>query len=564
MSRAFSSSRLANRLSFFAGTALLLAGCLDHPLKPVAYDKSEEQENTVAIAINKDVDVLFVIDNSGSMAEEQALLSANFEAFIRVLEAEDVNANYRIGITTTDSGNPRCPSATFKPEAGKLVLSSCRDRVEAGEFTFNSDDFSFACTDFCEKTDAELKVLGTTTAVDATEKPRNWIERIETKSNIEGVADNVEAFQCYGPQGVAGCGFESHLESMYLALAAASNKDSKTNYGFLREAAILSIVFITDEADCSYNSANKLAADIFKGNKVFWGEAMNEPSPTSSLCWDAGVACTGGPGTYSECHSENYDNKAQAGASDADAVLYPVSRYINFVKTIEDQKKMIDENQKILISLIAGVPTGYESFMSEIPYEDSPDAEYQKNFGIGPGCLLGDPSMPEATAVPPVREREFAEAFLDDPESERNLYSICQNDYSGALQAIADKIRDQIKPACMPACVRDKNPETKVVEPNCTLFEENVVDASSNAIPKCIEKDGEWTAPASQTVCFATLIDKDGTQTPSKIDDMSPECVDEGFNLEFILIRSAAAAAGTTISAACELSANKTRDCPEL
>jgi hypothetical protein len=564
MSRAFSSSRIAPSLSLFAGTALLLAGCLDHPLKPVEYDKSEEAENTVAIAINKDVDVLFVIDNSGSMAEEQALLSANFESFIRVLEQEEVNANYRIGITTTDAGNPRCPSATFKPEAGKLVLSSCLDRVDAGEFTFNGVDSSFACNDFCTKRDADLTVKGTITAVDATEAPRAWIERIETQSNIEGVADNVEAFQCYGPQGVAGCGFESHLESMYLALAGASSADSKTNYGFLREAAILSIVFITDEADCSYNSAYKEAAEIFKTNKIFWGEAMAEAAPTSSLCWDAGVACTGGPGTYTECHAENYDIMGNPGAADADAVLYPISRYINFVKTIEEQKKDIDENQKILISLIAGVPTGYETFQNEIPYEDSADPMYQKNFGIGPGCVLGDPAMPEATAVPPVREREFAEAFLTDTSSERNLYSICQNDYSAALQAIADKIRDQIKPACMPACVRDKNPETAVVEPNCTLYEENVVDNSSNPIPRCTEVQGAWTAPASETVCFATLIDKDGTQTPSTIDNMSPECVDEGFNLEFILIRSAAAPAGTTISAACELSANKTRDCPLL
>ena len=193
----------------------------------------------------------------------------------------------------------------------------------------------------------------------------------------------------------------------------------------------------------------------------------------------------------------------------------------------------------------------------------SPNPTYQKNFGIGPGCVLGDADMPDATAVPPVREREFAEAFLDDPKTERNLYSICQTNYSGALKAIADKIRDQIKPACMPECVRDKNPETPVVEPNCNLYEENVANSTKNVIPLCTEKDGAWIAPAGATVCFAALID-DEKLTPSTIDDMSPECVDQGFNLEFILVRSAAAPAGTTISAACELSDNKSRDCPLL
>ena len=142
--------------------ALLLAGCLDHPLKPVDYEKVQVDDKSFPIAVNKDVDILFVIDNSGSMAEEQALLSANFAAFIDVLEQDDVKANYRIGVTTTDSGNPRCPSAQYTPEGGKLVLSSCVDRVAQGEFTFNDADFSFACDDFCSKADADVEVRPTT------------------------------------------------------------------------------------------------------------------------------------------------------------------------------------------------------------------------------------------------------------------------------------------------------------------------------------------------------------------------------------------------------------------
>ncbi len=563
MSRAFSSSRLANRLSLCAGTALLLGACLDHPLKAVEYDKSEEDESTVAIAINKDVDILFVIDNSGSMGEEQALLSANFASFIGVLEAEDVSANYRIGITTTDAGNPRCPSAQYKPEGGKLVLSSCVDRIAENEFTVNGDDFSYACDTFCDKTNAQLVVRGTTTANDPTEKPRKWIERIETKSNITGVANNTEAFQCYGPQGVAGCGFESHLESMYLALAAASSKDSQTNYDFLRAAAILSIVFITDEADCSWNPATK---EIFTTNKVFWFDPLVDTAPSSALCWNAGVKCEGAGPTYTSCSSANYDITGAETDDPKLAVLQPISKYIDFVKAIEAEKQKIDPGQNVLVSLIAGVPIGYESFMNEIPYEDlPPDSDNQRNFGIGPGCILGDPDMPDAVAVPPVREREFAEAFLKDTTKERNLYSICQEDYSAALKTIADKIRDQIKPACMPSCVRDKDRSTPVLDPNCRLIETDI-DGNQTDIVPCVEdkNTGKWTAPSPATVCFASLIDKTGKETVSTLDDMSDFCVDEGFNLEFILVRSAPAASGTTISANCELSDNKQKDCPLL
>lgn len=48
----------------------------------------------------QEVDVLFVVDDSGSMMEEQTNLSANFESFINVALAW--NADYRIGVTTTD------------------------------------------------------------------------------------------------------------------------------------------------------------------------------------------------------------------------------------------------------------------------------------------------------------------------------------------------------------------------------------------------------------------------------------------------------------------------------
>ena len=45
------------------------------------------------------MDLLFVIDNSGSMGQEQTNLIANFPAFIAVLEASGLD--YRVAVTTT-------------------------------------------------------------------------------------------------------------------------------------------------------------------------------------------------------------------------------------------------------------------------------------------------------------------------------------------------------------------------------------------------------------------------------------------------------------------------------
>jgi hypothetical protein len=546
-----------SRLAFPLCAALLFGGCLDHPLKQVEYDKASEGSLSFNVAVNKDVDILFVIDNSGSMAEEQALLSANFKSFIDVLERDDVKANYRIGITTTDSGNPRCPNST--PEGGRLGLSSCVDRAAAQEFSYLDQDFSYACSDYCQKDDSQITIKPTATAEDPTEKPRTWLESTDGKTNVEGVASMVEAFQCFGPQGVSGCGFESHLESMYKALAASSDRNS-SNYGFIRKDAILSVVVISDETDCSYNPATK---EIFTSNKVFWDDPANDVAPTSAMCWNAGVQCTG-DSPYSECHAENYDITGKPGAADEDAVLLPISKYINFLQGIEDAKRDgTNEDAEVLVSLIAGVPKGYEGG-GGLVYQDAEDPDFQSNFGIGPGCVLpsGDPNVPDQTAVPPVREREFAEAFETDDK--RNLYSICQTDYSGALAAIADKLVQQIKPACVESCIRDLDPNTPIVDTDCQLFDAyDDPTKEKTEIEACEQVGGVWTPPAGATVCFAELVDPDGKQTPSTLDNMDPTCAVPGQNLEFKIVRVGSAPAGSYVTATCQLSDNVRRDCPE-
>lgn len=50
-----------------------------------------------------EVDVLYVVDNSPSMAEEQQLLADNFPLFLSVLE--EANVNYHVGVISTDMGD---------------------------------------------------------------------------------------------------------------------------------------------------------------------------------------------------------------------------------------------------------------------------------------------------------------------------------------------------------------------------------------------------------------------------------------------------------------------------
>ena len=70
---------------------------------------------------DNDLDVLFVIDNSGSMGPHQRAMVPAVVAMVERLD--ELGIDYRVGFTTTDNGNPWC--GTTEPEAGALVLSSC-------------------------------------------------------------------------------------------------------------------------------------------------------------------------------------------------------------------------------------------------------------------------------------------------------------------------------------------------------------------------------------------------------------------------------------------------------
>jgi hypothetical protein len=529
-------------------------------------DGLDESWGDPPLTANKDVDILFVIDNSGSMGEEQALLAANVGAFINVLEQDGVDANYRIGITTTDNGNPWCPSGSTTPEAGQLVLSSCKDRINDFLFGNDVDVRDLACNDICTLDDPALEILPTTTDVDSDPKPRPWLERIEGKKNIPESTDTAAAFACFGPQGINGCGFESQLESMYLALVRTETAN-EASYGFMRPSAILAVVFVTDEADCSYDSE---WAEIFdaEGSKVFWSDPA-AAFPTSAVCWNAGVECYGDPSGYDSCDPVDKDVFGNVTENSPQAVLHPMKRYIDLLNEIEYDKQSLNPSQEVIVALIGGVDaTGQPVYA----VGDDIDPVFLDDFGIGPGCEAPNPLNPDQPirAVPPVRLRELTEEFTPD-----NMFSVCEPDYSPALAAIADRIKDQIKPACYRKCAADTNPGTELVEPECTIEQQPPGLDDSSTIEECLRdangyvidpETGDYAMPDDATnVCHAILVDKSG-QTADPYDDMAPECIDLNSNVQFELVRRPGfpGVSGTAVTATCELADFPDVACPGI
>jgi hypothetical protein len=339
--------------------------------------------------------------------------------------------------------------------------------------------------------------------------------------------------------------------------------EGEDSYGFLRPEAILMIVILTDEVDCSYRHEH---ASIFSvdGNKVFWSDPEAE-FPSSAVCWNAGVVCTGDPSDY-ECRSSNKDIEGNVDVHPSDAVLHPVSRYIEQVLDLEFDKKAINQTQEVLVSLVGGVGTDGTPH-----YAETIDPVFQEQFGIGAGCQSGGGAQ---TAIPPVRLAEFVAAFTED-----NMHSVCEDDYGSAFGAIGNSFGTDPIPTCFVDCVLDSDPTTDLLEPLCSLEEHVPGEEESEAVDECardengwyIVEDGAYVQPAPDVnVCYAMRVDPDGSATADPNDDMSLEggeryCFEVGLNLEFEIERRPGfyAAGGTSIEATCLISDAPESDCPE-
>jgi hypothetical protein len=178
-------------------------------------------------------DILFVVDDSGSMSEEQANLAANLDAFVDTLVASPVQNDFRIGVTnssveefgataTTGRSYTAGPSAGVPFPAGALVaIKTNASGAIPGALIY--DPVAFAQTG-------------------------GWGgNRILDKGSPTLAAD----FKANVRVGLDGSGKEQPFRAARLAL---SDRLLDANKGFLRDGARLAVVFLTDEDDCSDSS----------------------------------------------------------------------------------------------------------------------------------------------------------------------------------------------------------------------------------------------------------------------------------------------------------------------
>lgn len=196
-----------------------------------------------ALEPNRNLDVLFVIDTSWSMADERARLAANIPRFIDQLQnGIGGMPNLHIAVTSTDMGT----LGNANPMAG------CRERGDDGALHLGS----LATTDG--------KPYLVDVAGDNGTRIRNYANSLQ------------DAFTAMATFPLLGCGIEQPLNAMGAALWPTTPKND-----FLREDANLAVVFITDEDDCSLSGTSVDMTRFQTGGACFRHAVVCDEDPTT-------------------------------------------------------------------------------------------------------------------------------------------------------------------------------------------------------------------------------------------------------------------------------------------
>jgi hypothetical protein len=89
---------MKTRTALLTALAAAFAGLACDSVPPEAI---EDCDSSYVVPLPVSTDILFVIDDSGSMAGEQATLQAGLDAFIQELASYAVQSDFQIGVTTT-------------------------------------------------------------------------------------------------------------------------------------------------------------------------------------------------------------------------------------------------------------------------------------------------------------------------------------------------------------------------------------------------------------------------------------------------------------------------------
>lgn len=384
----------------------LLAGCPDRTISSVDPEQGRVEYKDIPVTVNRDIDILFVIDDSPSMLDKQTNLANNFPNFINVLKTIPGGLpNVHLGVASSDVGT--ATQNGNAPAIGGGGQGSCSGDGKNGALV---------------KGMAAAEVTGN--FISDIQPPGNPPPPRQVNYTDTGPDGLANTFGRLARIGANGCGFEQHLEAAKRAL----NPQNAANQGFVRKDAYLAIIFIADEDDCSIKDPALL------------GPESPALGPLQSWrCNRFGHICDVGGQDPTQMNMNG--TKDMCRPNEASQYLAKVSEYVEYFK------KLKTDPNNVIVAGIMGPKGPYGVEMRPPPGGGTvqtavqPSCSYQGAMGLE----KADPS----TRI----------SFLLEQFPSRNTFTtICQTNLSDGLSQVAQLLKTVVGDPCIQGNLRDVDP----------------------------------------------------------------------------------------------------------
>ncbi len=436
---------------------------------------------TFGPAVERQVDVLFVVNDMASTGANQQKLLSPLPSFLNALESGSTPLDLHVAVTTTDMGAPSDVQAsvgcTATGDGGQLrtiAPGACADATVAGGATYLADD----------------------------------------GQGVKNYTGSMGALlQCLALVGDHGCGFGQPLAAAVRAvgaddLRAGAPTPPPANAGFLRPDAALAIILVANEDDCSAPPDTQLFSlqgqpdglsnplgpfDHDRCNR--YGHLCRDPGSTAPAAFISPplappADAQGTAGAPRLALSDCRDNDTPTG------LLTPVSRFVEQIKAL----KANPDSQILVAALVAPA----SPYTVDWVVEDSASGELWPE--IMHSCGAQGEVSPDATQItadgtfgdPGVRLTQFAGGF-----SNSIVASLCDASYAATLTTAARQI---VQLATGRRCLSGAVQTTPAGQPSCDVAAQVADGAATRTVPysNCADSGNTppcWTATAGAAGC---------------------------------------------------------------
>ncbi len=407
-------------LLLIVGSVATVSSCTRRPLANLNPCTINGVVQNVPVNPQRALDLLILIDDSPSMREEQDKLAEQVPRLVNLLLTGGVDTDgvsmpvgdfpavqsLHVAVITPDLGYSTEPTTTYQAGVDFNPTNACTSTGKAG---------------FMQVTG----LAGTPQECSAQTPPEGtlYLDRPTDASasfDMQFVAD----VECVTGQ-ADGCGFEQQLEALL-----ASDRNT-ANAGFNRDDALLAVIMITDEDDCSTTDPRIFDVEARPGNPY---QGPFADPPTNLLvqfnlrCWQHKQALQ---------QIQRYVDRIANLKADPSQVVFAAITGIPEDSALDPVNFDTDADRYAAILAHPG--------MAEVP---DPADDGAQDQALTPACIAGDGS---GAAAPGVRIVETINGLAGSNTGVGTVVeSICASDYAPALNAIVDRIAAALRQLCLP------------------------------------------------------------------------------------------------------------------